>query len=99
MSDTNSPPTNLSIKQLQNHRILVSWKAPEERPQAYRVFVGDEDPNSEGRKTEQTSYVLERYEKGYNSIVSVRAVHQPFWSDILGPKVFKIRCKLLLICR
>jgi len=97
-SDTNSPPTNLILTQLQDNRIFLSWKAPEEKPVAYRVIVGDEDSNIEdSRRTELPSFILDRYERGYSSIVSVRAEHQPFWSDILGPKVFKIGCKFLLI--
>lgn len=88
------PPTNLDLKQIAGNRVLVTWDKSTNPVLDYCVYINDENVNSEGRRTNLTSYVLHSFQFYEVVKVSVRATSRHYWSEVLGPKTLVINREL-----
>ena len=84
ITDTD-PPTDLTVRQIENDVVEATWNAPPNPVEDYRVFVNTDKVNGDGIVVTSTSYRIKSYKR--NAItIRVRATSEHFWSETLGPK-------------
>ena len=82
-----APPSNLRLRRV-GTQIEASWTAPSNRVVDYRVFINDENVNSDGTIVASvlTTYIIPNITLGFETNVSVhvRATSNHYWSTVVS---------------
>ena len=84
-----APPLNLRLRRV-GTQIEASWTAPSNRVVDYRVFINDEDVNSNGRIVALvlTTYIIPDITLGFETVsVHVRATSNHYWSTVVSSSI------------
>ena len=86
-----APPSNLRLRDI-GTKIEASWTAPLNPVVDYRVFINDEDVNSDGTIVDSvfTTYIINTLlSPGTTVTVHVRATSDHYWSPVVSSSITK----------
>ena len=85
-----APPSNLRLRSI-GTKIEASWTAPSNHVVDYRVFINDENVNSDGRIVASvlTTYIIPKTTFSFETTVTVhvRATSNHYWSTVVSSSI------------